>query len=128
MAIQEELDLWPADAQPALITIKQAARVLNLGRSTIYELSADGRLEVVHIGRPPASPLTPSPRSSTTSEPTRRSKPDHEGRHPSPPTGPRPSRSRPCLEPLSDRDRRLAGLGRWNPTPSCAHPAARSCI
>jgi excisionase family DNA binding protein len=51
MAIQEELDLWPADAAPALITIKQAARVLNLGRSTIYELIAAGQLEVVHIGR-----------------------------------------------------------------------------
>ena len=51
MAIQEELDLWPADAPPALITIKQAARVLNLGRSTIYELIAAGQLEVVHIGR-----------------------------------------------------------------------------
>jgi excisionase family DNA binding protein len=51
MAIQEELDLWGADARPALITIKQAAQVLNLGRSTIYELIADGQLEVVHIGR-----------------------------------------------------------------------------
>ena len=51
MAIQEELDLWPADVPPALITIKQAARVLNLGRSTICELIAAGQLEVVHIGR-----------------------------------------------------------------------------
>jgi excisionase family DNA binding protein len=51
MAIQEELDLWPTDARPALITIKQAARILNLGRSTVYELIAEGQLEVVHIGR-----------------------------------------------------------------------------
>ena len=51
MAIQEELDLWAADARPALVTIKQAAQVLNLGRSTVYELIASGQLEVVHIGR-----------------------------------------------------------------------------
>jgi excisionase family DNA binding protein len=51
MAIQEELDLWGADARPALITIKQAAQLLNLGRSTVYELIAAGQLEVVHIGR-----------------------------------------------------------------------------
>ncbi len=51
MAIQEELDLWPADARPALITIKQAARILNLGRSTVYQLIAGGQLDVVHIGR-----------------------------------------------------------------------------
>ncbi len=40
-----------AEPGPALLTVKQAARVLNLGRSTVYELIADGRLEVVHIGR-----------------------------------------------------------------------------
>jgi len=57
MAIQEELDLWPADAPPALITIKQAARVLNLGRSTIYELIADGQLTSAAA---PASQPTPS--------------------------------------------------------------------
>jgi excisionase family DNA binding protein len=51
MAIQEELDLWAADAPPALITIKQAARVLKLGRSEVYELTAADQLEVVHIGR-----------------------------------------------------------------------------
>jgi excisionase family DNA binding protein len=51
MAVQGELDLWAPDPEPALLTIRQAARVLNLGRSTIYELISDGRLEVVHIGR-----------------------------------------------------------------------------
>jgi excisionase family DNA binding protein len=51
MAAQDELDLWAAELRPALLTIKQAARVLNLGRSTVYELIADGRLGVVHIGR-----------------------------------------------------------------------------
>jgi excisionase family DNA binding protein len=51
MAVQDELDPLAAEPRPALLTIKQAARVLNLGRSTVYELIADGRLEVVHIGR-----------------------------------------------------------------------------
>jgi excisionase family DNA binding protein len=51
MAVQDELDLRPAEPRPALLTVKQAARVLNLGRSTVYQLIADGRLEVVHIGR-----------------------------------------------------------------------------
>jgi excisionase family DNA binding protein len=51
MAVQQELDVWAAELRPALLTVKQAARVLNLGRSTVYELIADGRLEVVHIGR-----------------------------------------------------------------------------
>jgi len=75
MAIQEELDLWAADAPPALITIKQAARVLNLGRSTVYELIAGGQLEVVHIGRSARIPADPSPPSSTASEPTKPSQP-----------------------------------------------------
>ena len=32
MNTQEELDLWPEPA-PALVTINQAVRILNLGRS-----------------------------------------------------------------------------------------------
>jgi excisionase family DNA binding protein len=51
MAAQDEVDSWAAEPRPALLTVKQAARVLNLGRSTVYQLIADGRLEVVHIGR-----------------------------------------------------------------------------
>jgi excisionase family DNA binding protein len=51
MAVQDELELWAAEPRPALLTVKQAARVLNVGRSTVYQLIADGRLEVVHIGR-----------------------------------------------------------------------------
>ena len=51
MAVQAELDLGAPELRPALLTVKQAARVLNLGRSTVYQLIADGRLEVVHIGR-----------------------------------------------------------------------------
>jgi excisionase family DNA binding protein len=51
MAVREEVDPRTPDPLPALLTIKQAARMLSLGRSTIYELIADGRLEVVHVGR-----------------------------------------------------------------------------
>jgi excisionase family DNA binding protein len=51
MAVRDEIDAWAAEPRPALLTVKQAARVLNLGRSTVYQLIADGRLEVVHIGR-----------------------------------------------------------------------------
>src|SRR5262245_3824827 len=51
MAAKYETDPWAAEPGPALLTVKQAARVLSLGRSTVYQLIADGRLEVVHIGR-----------------------------------------------------------------------------
>ncbi len=34
-----------------LLTIKQAAEILGVGRSTVYELIANDELEVVHIGR-----------------------------------------------------------------------------
>lgn len=34
-----------------LLTIVEAAEVLAVGRTTIYELIASGQLEVVHIGR-----------------------------------------------------------------------------
>lgn len=42
---------------PTLVTVKQAARMLSLGRSTVYELIAAGRLEVVHIGRSARVPV-----------------------------------------------------------------------
>ena len=42
---------------PSLVTVKQAARMLSLGRSTVYELIAAGRLEVVHIGRSARVPV-----------------------------------------------------------------------
>ncbi len=51
MAVGEELDPRTPDPLPALLTITQAARMLSLGRSTIYELIADRHLEVVHVGR-----------------------------------------------------------------------------
>jgi excisionase family DNA binding protein len=41
----------------ALLTVKQSAGVLNLGRSTVYQLMADGRLDVVYIGRSTGVPL-----------------------------------------------------------------------
>ncbi len=36
---------------PLLLTIPQAARVLAVGRTTVYELIAAGLLETVHTGR-----------------------------------------------------------------------------
>ncbi len=36
---------------PLLLTVPDAARVLAIGRTTLYELIAERRLEVVHIGR-----------------------------------------------------------------------------
>jgi excisionase family DNA binding protein len=56
MNTQEELDLWPEPA-PALVTIKQAARILNLGRSTIYQLIDAGEIDTVHFGRSHRIPL-----------------------------------------------------------------------
>ena len=37
--------------EPILLTIPEAADALGIGRSTVYELIADGRIETVHIGR-----------------------------------------------------------------------------
>ena len=34
-----------------LLTIREAAQVLGVGRTTVYELIANDELEVVHIGR-----------------------------------------------------------------------------
>ncbi len=39
------------DVVPLLVPIEEAARVLAVGRSTLYELIAAGELETVHIGR-----------------------------------------------------------------------------
>ena len=39
------------DVSPLLFTIPEAARVLALGRTTIYQLIAVGELEAIHVGR-----------------------------------------------------------------------------
>jgi excisionase family DNA binding protein len=39
------------DGQPLLLTIPEAAHRLGVGRTTVYELTSAGELEVVHIGR-----------------------------------------------------------------------------
>ena len=36
---------------PLLLTVPDAARVLAIGRTTLYELIAERRIEIVHIGR-----------------------------------------------------------------------------
>lgn len=42
---------------PMLLTIPEAASVLALGRTTLYELIAAGELEVVHVGRAARVPV-----------------------------------------------------------------------
>jgi len=37
--------------EPILLTVPQAARALAIGRTTLYELIAERRIETVHIGR-----------------------------------------------------------------------------
>ena len=39
------------DGQQLLLTIPQAAHRLGVGRTTVYELTNAGHLEVAHIGR-----------------------------------------------------------------------------
>ncbi len=51
MGSADQLSLFDAAAAAQLLTIPEAARVLSIGRSTLYELIAEGRVEVVHIGR-----------------------------------------------------------------------------
>jgi excisionase family DNA binding protein len=41
-----------------LLTIVDAARVLSIGRTTMYELVAAGEIDVVHIGRAVRVPVT----------------------------------------------------------------------
>jgi excisionase family DNA binding protein len=38
-------------ADPRLLTVREAANVLGMGRSTLYELIASGAVETVVIGR-----------------------------------------------------------------------------
>ena len=39
------------DDRRLLLTVREAAAVLAIGRTTLYELIADGQLKTVHIGR-----------------------------------------------------------------------------
>ena len=40
-----------APTAPLLLTVPEAARVLAIGRTTLYELISNGAIETVHIGR-----------------------------------------------------------------------------
>jgi excisionase family DNA binding protein len=57
MAVQGELDLSASQTPPVLVTIRQAAQMLSLSRSTVYELIRDGTIEVVHVGRSARVPV-----------------------------------------------------------------------
>jgi excisionase family DNA binding protein len=46
-----------AEVAPLLLTIPQAAAVLAVGRTTVYELIGAGDLEAVHIGRSVRVPI-----------------------------------------------------------------------
>ena len=46
------------DGQQLLLTIPQAVHRLGVGRTTVYELTNAGELEVVHIGRCARIPTT----------------------------------------------------------------------
>ena len=46
-----------AGVAPLLLTIPQAAAVLAIGRTTVYELIGAGDLEAVHIGRSARVPV-----------------------------------------------------------------------
>jgi excisionase family DNA binding protein len=45
------------DVAPVLLTVVGAARMLGIGRTTIYDLIARGQLDVVHIGRAARIPV-----------------------------------------------------------------------
>jgi excisionase family DNA binding protein len=46
-----EQDTTRAAIAPLLLTIPEAARVLAIGRTTLYELISDGAIDTVRIGR-----------------------------------------------------------------------------
>jgi len=47
----QEASTKMSGSEQLLLTIPEAAARLGIGRSTVYELTATGALEVVHIGR-----------------------------------------------------------------------------
>ena len=44
-------DFGAIAVRPLLLTVPDAARALAIGRTTLYELIAERRIEIVHIGR-----------------------------------------------------------------------------
>ena len=46
-----------AGVAPLLLGVRDAAQVLGIGRSTLYELIAADEIEVVHIGRSARVPV-----------------------------------------------------------------------
>jgi len=46
-----------AHFSPRLVTVDRAARLLGIGRTTLYELIAEGELQVVHIHRSARIPI-----------------------------------------------------------------------
>jgi excisionase family DNA binding protein len=59
MTVQDQLDPGHDDVAPGpvLVTVKDAARMLAISRSTVYELISAGKLQVVHIGRSARVPV-----------------------------------------------------------------------
>ncbi len=46
-----------AEVPPLLVSVRSAARILAVGRTTVYELIAAGELETIHIGRSRRVPI-----------------------------------------------------------------------
>ncbi len=51
MHSRDDLMAMNGDIEPILLTIPDAARALAIGRTTLYELIGQRRIEAVHIGR-----------------------------------------------------------------------------
>lgn len=51
------VDSAQTSTSPLLLTVRQAAAALGVGRTTVYELISSGDLEVVHIGRSARIPV-----------------------------------------------------------------------
>jgi excisionase family DNA binding protein len=51
--LQKEEDVM----EPGLVRIEEAAKFLSIGRSTMYELIAQGAVPTVHIGRAVRIPM-----------------------------------------------------------------------
>ena len=49
--VGEQGQVISAPMAPLLLTVPQAARVLAIGRTTLYALISNGAIETVHIGR-----------------------------------------------------------------------------